>query len=411
MVAAPRDPLGWIRQNLFRTPLDSVLTLLFGGLLLLITVPVITWLLGENWEIVRVNMRNLLVGPEIRGDDVWAPAVGFYVIALAVGLFAGAARRRELVEIQGEDGTPPRPSLAGVWRSARDLGSRSWPLIALVVFMLVLTGSLLGLTMTIIGALLLLIGRIAGVRIPGKRALLFTSLFAILSPAIAVAIIRWGFGIDWSDWGGFLLVVFAGGTGIALSFPLGLLLALGRRSKLPAIRALSVGYIEFFRGVPLVVLLLIGSLVLGLVLPRSVIPSELIRAIIIFILFTAAYIAEIVRGGLQSLPAGQEEASKALGMPAWRTMSFIVLPQALRNVIPALVGQSISLWKDTSLLFIIGFSEPLRLASAFTRQEEFRGQGLVVLTLFFAALIYWVVSFTMSRESQRLERKLGVGTR
>lgn len=411
MVTAPRDPLGWIRQNLFRTPGDAVLTILFGGLLLLIAVPVITWLLGENWKIVRVNMRNLLVGTEIRGDDVWGVAIGFFVIALAVGLFSGAARRRELFELQGVEGAPPRPSLAGVAHSAREFGFRFWPLIALILFILALTASPLGLLMVLITGALLLGGRIAGVRIGGRRTLLITSVFAVLSPAIAVLIVRFGFGLDWSDWGGVLLVAFAGGTGIALSFPLGLLLALGRRSKLPAIRALSVGYIEFFRGVPLIVLLLIGSLVLGLVLPRSIIPSELIRAIIIFILFTAAYIAEIVRGGLQSLPAGQEEASKALGMPAWRTMSFIVLPQALRNVIPALVGQSISLWKDTSLLFIIGFAEPLRLASAFTRQEEFRGEGLVVLTLFFAALIYWIVSFTMSRESQRLERKLGVGTR
>ena len=413
MSAAPTTaplpgPLGWLRTNLFSSVRDTILTIVFGLLLAVILVPTVAWLLTEDWEIVQVNMRNFLVGPGVRGNDVWGPALGGFVIAFCGGIFVGALRRRGAHE--REERLSVIPSARELVADGREAVARFWPLIALIALIFLLAPSVLGLAMVVIAGALFMGGRLVGRALPVTSLAIPTALL-LASPIIAVAIVRWGFGIEWKDWGGFLLVLLAGGAGIVLAFPLGLLLALGRRSKLPVIRGLSVGYIEFFRGVPLVVLLFIGSLVLGLVVPRSLIPDPLIRAIIIFTVFTSAYIAEIVRGGLQSLPAGQEEASKALGMPAWRTMSFIILPQALRNVIPALVGQAISLWKDTSLLFILGFAEPLRLANAVTSQPQFRGQGLVLLTLFFAALIYWVVSYTMSRESQRLERKLGVGTR
>ncbi|MDH3225547.1 MAG: amino acid ABC transporter permease [Thermoleophilia bacterium] len=398
----------WAKENLFRNWRDAVLTVVFGLILAFLTIRVLSFVLGSDWEIQRVNMRNSLVGPEISGTDLWGPVIGIWLGAAAVGVLIGAMDRAQHVDDPGAMLDPLNPAH---WPqlAARTL-DRLWPLLALVAFSLLLTTSAAGLLVAIATLALGFLGRAVGMRLP-LGSLRWAALAAGLAPLVAVLIIRYGFGIDWKDWGGFLLVAFAGAAGIALSFPLGILLALGRRSKLPAIKALSVAYIEFFRGVPLVVLLLIGSLVIGLFLPRSLIPSEAIRAVIIFTLFTAAYFAEVIRGGLQSLPAGQEEAAKALGLPGWRITTFIVMPQALRNVIPAIVGQSISLWKDTSLMFIIGLAEPLRLASAFTRQPEFRGQGLITLTLFFAGLIYWVVSFTMSRESQRLERKLGVGQR
>jgi general L-amino acid transport system permease protein len=173
----------------------------------------------------------------------------------------------------------------------------------------------------------------------------------------------------------------------------------------------SVSYIELFRGVPLVALLLMGSLTLQLFVPPSWAPGPIIRATVVFTLFTAAYIAEIVRGGLLSVPAGQTEAAKALGMSPTRITAFIVLPQALRNVIPAIVGQFISLFKDTSLVSIISLVEILGVAQVITQQPGFAGQGLTAETLVFASVIFWVGSYTMSRESQRLEAKLGVGTR
>jgi general L-amino acid transport system permease protein len=197
-----------------------------------------------------------------------------------------------------------------------------------------------------------------------------------------------------------------------LAFPLGLLLALGRRSSLPVVRAASVAYIEFFRGVPLITLLLMGQFMIGFFFPPGFnIPSGLARALIAIVVFEAAYVAEIVRGGLQAVPRGQYEAAQALGLTVWKMTRLIVLPQALRAVIPAMVGQFISLFKDTSLLAIIGFFEVLNVAQTVTTQPDFLGQGLHAVTLAFVGFMYWVGSYTMSRESQRLERRLGIGER
>jgi general L-amino acid transport system permease protein len=146
--------------------------------------------------------------------------------------------------------------------------------------------------------------------------------------------------------------------------------------------------------------------------PASLAPSKVIRAIVVFTIFTGAYLAEIIRGGLQSVPRGQEEAAKSLGLSPTKQMFLVVLPQALRNVIPAQIGQFISLFKDTTLAGLaLGILDLLNAAQAITQQEAFRGQGLIVETLVFVGFLFWVGSFTMSRESQRLERKLGVGTR
>ena len=171
-------------------------------------------------------------------------------------------------------------------------------------------------------------------------------------------------------------------------------------------------YIEVFRGSPLFVLLLLANNALEFFVPSSMAPGVVVRAIVVFTLFTAAYLAEIVRGGLQSVPPGQEEAAKALGLSPTRTTMLIVLPQALRNVIPAQIGQFISLFKDVALAERRwACSTSSTLLKPITKQPDFAGQRLDVETLAFVALLFWAGSYTMSRESQRLERKLGVGTR
>jgi general L-amino acid transport system permease protein len=209
-----------------------------------------------------------------------------------------------------------------------------------------------------------------------------------------------------------LLTVFLAVGGIVLSFPLGVLLALGRRSSLPGVRAVCVAYIELVRGVPLITVLFMGAFMLGFFLPAgTATPSLETRALIALVIFTSAYVAEIVRGGLQSVPRGQLEAAQALGLSTFATTRLIVLPQALRAVIPALVGQFISLFKDTSLVAIIGLTDLLGVARLITSQPDFIAQGLIFETLLFAAFVYWVGSYSMSRESQRLERRLGVGER
>jgi general L-amino acid transport system permease protein len=219
-------------------------------------------------------------------------------------------------------------------------------------------------------------------------------------------------GAGWDGWGGVMLNVFLAITSILLCFPLGVLAALGRRSKLPVIRWIATGYIELWRGMPLFVLLLMANVALGFFIPRDVSPGDVVRAIVVFTFFTGAYVAEIVRGGLQSLPPGQEEAAKAVGLSPISTTFLVVLPQALRNVIPALVGQLISLFKDTTLAgAAMGLFDLLRVGEVITQQGDFRGQLLLPETLAVVGLLFWVGSYTMSRESQRLERRLGVGER
>ncbi len=170
-------------------------------------------------------------------------------------------------------------------------------------------------------------------------------------------------------------------------------------------------YIEFLRGVPMISLLLLGAFALGFLIPGDRQFSLFIRLLIAITLFQSAYIAEVVRGGLQSVPKGQVEAGQSLGLSPWKTMRLIVLPQALRNVIPAMVGQFISLFKDTTLVSIVKLLDLLLAAQVSTAQPEFQAQGLQAVTLPFAALFFWVGCYVMSRESRRLEKKLGVGVR
>jgi general L-amino acid transport system permease protein len=194
-----------------------------------------------------------------------------------------------------------------------------------------------------------------------------------------------------------------------LSFPFGVLLALGRRSELPAVRLLSTTYIELVRGVPLVTILFMADVMLPLFLPGELRIDRVARAMGGITLFSAAYVAENVRGGLQAIPSGQVEAAQALGLRGWHTNLFIVLPQALRSVIPANVGLFISLLKDTTLVAIIGLSELLGIGQAVLAQPDSLGAHLEVFA--FVGIIFFVLCYAMSQASYRLEAAMGVGTR
>ena len=210
-------------------------------------------------------------------------------------------------------------------------------------------------------------------------------------------------------WGGLLLSLLLAIFGIVFSFPIGVLLALGRQSKMPAIKTLSVVYIELIRGVPLITLLFMGQLMLPFFLPAGITIDRVIRATVAIIMFAAAYMAENVRGGLQSIPKGQYEAADAIGLSGWQKMVFIILPQALRAVIPVLVGQFIGLFKDTSLVALVGLLDLLGIARGILANPNYIGRQLEVFA--FIALIYWVFSYAMSYGSERLEVALGVGER
>jgi general L-amino acid transport system permease protein len=199
-------------------------------------------------------------------------------------------------------------------------------------------------------------------------------------------------------------------VGIAASFPLGVLLALGRRSSLPVVKTFSTLFIELVRGVPLVSILFMASIMLPLFLPENIRIDRLIRALIGITLFSAAYMAENIRGGLQAIPLGQYDAAKAIGLSGTLTTLLIILPQAIRLVIPAIVGQFISLFKDTTLVVIVGLLDILGIGKSIlsTNPEWVNAQKEVYL---FIALVFWVFTFSMSRSSRRLEKELGVGER
>jgi len=210
-------------------------------------------------------------------------------------------------------------------------------------------------------------------------------------------------------WSGVLLTLVLAIVGIGASFPLGVLLALGRRSKLPAIKVLCTVYIETIRGVPLISVLFMGKNMLALFLPPEIRLSTVMRVLAGMTLFSAAYTAENVRGGLAAIPMGQYEAARAVGLNEALVMGLIVLPQALRAVIPAIVGQFISLFKDTTLVAIVGLLDLLGIAKSVTAQHEFI--GLHKEAYAFAAVIFFFCCYSMSYASRRLEQVLGVGER
>ena len=392
----------WVKRNLFRSPADALVTVVVGSASLWLLFRGVRFVLVTGrWDVVRDNLRLLLTGryPEAHLPRV---AVAVVVAAALAGLVAGLVHRHQ--QAAGTAAT-----YTGAVHRAAVLLRRLWPLG-------LGTGLLLGLSastgpyLTAAGAVAAAaLGRVLGARLPGRTDPVVV-VVVLLAPFALVAYLAGGTG--WDGWGGIMLNVFLAVTSIILCFPVGVLAALGRRSTLPIIRLLSTVYIELFRGMPLFVLLLMANIALGFFIPSDLSPGKVVRAIVVFTLFTGAYVAEIVRGGLQSLPPGQEEAAKALGLRPVSTTFLVVLPQALRNVIPAEVGQFISLFKDTTLAgAALGVFELGQVSEATISQPGFVGQALQPEALGFVALLFWIGSYTMSKESQRLERRLGVGTR
>jgi general L-amino acid transport system permease protein len=227
-------------------------------------------------------------------------------------------------------------------------------------------------------------------------------------PVIAFYLFSGGvFGLEYvetSRWGGLTLTLVLASVGMAASFPLGILLALGRRSSMPIVKSVCVVFIEFWRGVPLITVLFMSSVMLPLFLPEGTNFDKLLRAMIGISLFQSAYIAEVVRGGLAAIPKGQYEAAQALGLSYWRSMGLIILPQALKLVIPGIVNTFIALFKDTTLVLIIGLFDMLAMIQNALADANWLGYAIEGLA--FAALVYWAFCFAMSRYSMALERKL-----
>ena len=216
--------------------------------------------------------------------------------------------------------------------------------------------------------------------------------------------------VDVRHWGGLTLNLILACAGITLSLPIGIALALGRRSHLPVLKTVCVGFIEVLRGVPLITLLFMSQHIVPLAFPEAFPRNSLVNAGVVITLFSSAYMAENIRGGLQALHPGQAEAARALGLPGWQTTLLISLPQAIRNVIPAIVGQFIGLFKDTSLVYIIGMLDMVEVGRVtITGRPEY--QGTAQEMFIFIALVFWVFTYGMSYISRRVERNLGVGER
>ena len=399
----------WARENLFNNWYNSLFTVVFGALLVYAVYRSLRFLfVTARWEIIDRNLTNLMVFRWPERPDLLRPWMALFLATAAFGALSGRSARARL-ERERELEQPPVPSLrADAVMAAR----RLWPMLLLLVGLWWFSGSPVTAGMLLALVVVAAASRRLGLHIPHRLARPATWGLAVAGVGGAYASLALFGGHGWGAWGGLLLTLFLAAGGIILSFPFGVALALGRRSSFPVIRVFSTLYIEVIRGVPLITLLLMGSLMLGFFLPESIASlARTTRALVPIILFTAAYVAEIVRGGLQSVPKGQVEAAQAVGLPPLKVTRLIVLPQALRNVIPALVGQFISLFKDTSLVAVVGLFELLGVAQAITSQGDFAGQGLLAETLVFVSFVYWVFTYTMSRESQRLETRLGVGTR
>ncbi len=384
--------VGWLYHNLFNSKLNSLLTIIVGLVVALVVVGLAQWMIFDaRWGVITENMRLFLVG-RYPPDQIWRVWLALTMISLATGLSAGAS------------------TSAAVRMLAMMLTAGQLMLAALI---LVSGEGIAAALALVVGAGVVVLAMFATKRYPLRR--LWISLVWLVA-AIAGVILLSGLGettvlssVSSNIWGGLLLTMVLSVAGILLSFPLGVALAIGRRSRLPVVRVVSTAYIEIIRAVPLITVLFMAQFLFPLVLPDGLRIDNVIRAIGGITLFSAAYVAENVRGGLQAIPAGQHEAAFAIGLRTWQTTIFIVLPQALRITIPANVGLFISLLKDTTLAYIIGLLEILGIGRAVLANPEWLGTQFEVY--FFIAAVFFVLSYTLSQASYRLEKELGIGER
>ena len=354
--------LGWLRMNLFSNWINSLISLF----VLYILIQFIPWIL--NWTIFAADFKYNFNGEEIIDrtmcSRVLDPENGGACWAIIYVRF-----------YQFMYGFYPRDE---VWRV-----NLSYIMLAVAVVPLLFD------------------------KFPFRKHFLkFTYVF----PVIAFFLLNGGLGLEsvsTNKWGGLLVTLVLGCTGIALAFPLGIVLALGRRSNLPVISMMCTLFIEFIRGVPLITLLFFGMVMLPLFLPEGVNMDGLARVLVAVTLFQSAYMAEVIRGGLQAIPQGQYEAARSIGLSYWQMNMKIVLPQAIRISIPSIVNTSIGLFKDTTLVIIVGLLDLLGIGRGALADKTWL--GLAYEVYFFVSLVFFIFTFAMSRYSLYLEKKLKTG--
>ncbi|AOX00827.1 amino acid ABC transporter permease [Moorena producens PAL-8-15-08-1] len=384
------NPVTWIKKNLFSTWYNSLLTVSVFWFLFVTVKGLITWATTEaQWDVITDNFRLFFVGTYPATEN-WRPWLILGIIVFLSGITWGVLAR-----------------------NIPTLFSRN-VLIALVIsgVILVLFPVAIPYRLLLLGIVVLLVASAWGGQQVAKTQPKLGNWLP-LAWFIALLIFLWLLGgglglkqVSTNQWGGLLLNVLAAVVSILICFPLGVLLALGRQSTLPVVRGFSILYIELIRGLPLIAILFMGQVIIPLFLPPGMRPDRVLRAIIGLTLFSAAYLAENVRGGLQSIPTGQIEAAKALGLNTPLSVGLIVLPQALKAVIPAIVGQFISLFQDTTLLFVVGLVELLGIGDSIFAQAKFQTPYQEVYL--FDGLLFWLFCYAMSTASRRLEKQLNV---
>lgn len=411
----PRAETGiikWARENLFSTPMSVVLTLISLYVIYAVLSGIIPWLLNSVWNAGSLSeCREVLAASGLGSHDgaclavikdrwhqllfgyypshlYWRPllALALFLGGLAPILFVGLPRTLLIVSI-----VAPFACFWLIW------GGTVWlPVAVLLGF--VIGYVVMGLLSNVAGTL---VATIAAILLPILYWLFFAGQLASgLQNTIPLSIEF----VESRNIGGFLLSTTIGLSAIVLSLPLGILLALGRQSDMPIIKLSAVTFIEVIRGVPLIVWLFTAQLLLNYFLPPGTNFDLTLRVIIMVTLFSAAYIAEVVRGGLAALPSGQYEGADSLGLNYWQSMQLIILPQALKISIPGIVNTFIGLFKDTTLVLFIGLFDPLGIASAIRATTDWNG---VYWELFvFIGLLFFIFCYSMGRYSLFLEKKL-----
>ena len=376
----------WVKVNLIATKVDVLLTLVGGYFIYLITSILFTFVFTSDWTLIEVNRKILLLGlfPE---DQIWRVWCLFAISSILISATLSYAYRFNL-----------KVALFYI-------------LLVSTIFFIFTTFSLLPIILTIFLLATVIYLLILKFKLFYKKAIFRAIVIGwILFIPSMFLILLVGGGPKVTLWGGFFVNLVLAVIAILAGFPLGVLFALGRASSFQTIKLVSVVFIETFRGAPLIAWLFFAWFVLPDFLPNVFSLNEVnlvIRAMIVLSLFSSAYIAEVIRGGLQSIPRGQIEASRALGLNTFSELNFIILPQSIRVVIPAIVSTFIAVFKDTSLVFILGITDLLRIGRLIPeQQQEFYGKSIEVLLV--VALLFWVVSLILSQISLSIEKRLNV---
>jgi general L-amino acid transport system permease protein len=390
-----------MRDNLFSSTANSIASVIMLVLLTWLGINLFMWMFFDaTWQQIWNNLKLFAVY-RYPVALLWRPLGVVGIVMFLLGVSSGIAPARE----------------ASITRGV------FWSFSSLVFLLTVL--ALLSWESVRLGWVLVSVACLAGYTLGRERPAVAKALPWLWGASLPISfILLYGLPsdaesalrvVETREWGGFMLTMIISIVGITVSFPLGIALALGRRSKLPAIKYFCITFIEVVRGAPLISWLFIASLLVPLLFNVS--PDRigaLSRALVAVTLFSSAYMAENVRGGLQAVPRGQREAAQALGLSGWQTLRMIVLPQALKAVIPAIVGQSIGLFKDTSLVFIVGLFDFFNIANTVVanQPESLLVTGGIRLELsLFVAVVYFFFAYRMSIASRQLEKSLGVGER